>query len=348
MLTTRYGKSSSSLLNQKKSFFEENEQHLEKQRKIALIYKKQPRRINCKNCSEQMFSNSDFVKDDIGYVLCNHCHHLNGIYEDSDEFCNYVYTADTGKAYSENYKVESVNSFNYRVATIYLPKAEFLYTSLLGANIDPNDMEYLDFGSGSGYFVSALRSIGISQVSGTDVSRSQVDFGNIMMAEELLSVHRLAETTILLRDCKAQVVSMIGVLEHLQHPREVFRELNQNDNVKFVYLSVPTFSLSSYLEIISPDVFNRQLHGGHTHLYTEKSLAYICKEFNFEVLAEWWFGTDMVDLLRIISVTLGQRKCSKKLKEMWEQDFTSLIDALQLEVDKKHFSSEVHMILRKK
>ena len=49
------------------------------------------------------------------------------------------------------------------------------------------------------------------------------------------------------------------------------KELKDNDNVKFIYLSIPTFSLSVYLEIISPEVFHRQLSGGHTHLYTEKS-----------------------------------------------------------------------------
>lgn len=124
-------------------------------------------------------------------------------------------------------------------------------------------------------------------------------------------------------------------------------ELKYNDNVKFLYISVPTFSLSVYLEIFSPEIFHRQLHGGHTHLYTEKSLSHLCKEFGFEVTAEWWFGTDIVDLFRHISVTLEKIKCSKKLMELWRQGIISLIDAMQLEIDKKHFSSEVHIVLKK-
>ena len=213
---------------------------------------------------------------------------------------------------------------------------------MLDNNINPHSLEYIDFGAGSGYFVAALKEIGLNNVSGTEVSKSQVDFGNAMIGEKLLKTHNIENTNIILRESKSQVVSMIGVLEHLQHPREALNELKYNDNVKFLYISVPTFSLSVYLEIFSPEIFHRQLHGGHTHLYTEKSLSHLCKEIGFEVIAEWWFGTDIVDLFRHISVTLEKTKCSKKLMELWRQDFIPLIDAMQLELDKKHFSSEVH------
>ncbi len=347
MSTKRYGKSSASLLNQKTSFFKENEQHVEAQQKIASIYKKQPKRINCKNCNRKIVSSSDFIKDGIGYVFCNHCHHLNGIYEDTNEFCEAIYTSDSGEDYAKNYRSEDINNYNYRTASIYLPKAEFLYTSLLDNSIDPHSLEYFDFGAGSGYFVSALKKMGLSSVSGTEVSKSQVDFGNAMIGENILKIHNIQNTATILREIKSQVVTMIGVLEHLQHPREVMKELKHNDNVKFIYLSVPTFSLSVYLEIISPEVFHRQLSGGHTHLYTEKSLSYLFQEFGFEVIAEWWFGTDIIDLFRHTSVTLEKVKCSKELKELWQQNFIPLIDAMQLEIDKKHFSSEVHMVLKK-
>lgn len=267
--TKRYGKSSSSLLNQKISFFEENEQYVKKQRKVALIYKKQPKRTNCKNCNNKIASSSvDFIKDGIGYVICNCCSHLNGIYEDSDKFCKAVYTTDSGKDYAENYKSEDIDSYNYRVASIYFPKAEFLHTSLLNNNINPFDLKYFDFGAGSGYFIAALKKIGLKNVSGTDISKFQVNFGNAMLGENALNIHNIKDTAIMLRETESQVISMIGVLEHLQHPREVLRELKHNNNVKFLYISVPIFSLSVYLEILSPEVFHRQLHGGHTHLYT--------------------------------------------------------------------------------
>jgi hypothetical protein len=46
-------------------------------------------------------------------------------------------------------------------------------------------------------------------------------------------------------------------------------------------------------------------------------------------------------------VTLQKQKCSKKLLELWRQEFIPLLDAMQLEIDKKHYSSEVHMVLKK-
>lgn len=343
----RYGKSSSSLLSQKTSFFEENELHIKKQREMALIYKKQPKRKNCKNCNAKIDLSSDFTKDGIDYVFCDYCQHLNGIYEDTDEFSNAIYSFDLEKMYLDCYKSENKDSYDYRTESIYVPKAEFLYASLQDNNINPHSLEYIDYGAGSGYFVAALKKIGIKRVSGIDVSKSQVDYGNTMLGDKLLKLYSIEDTIKIFRELKSQVVSMIGVLEHLQKPREVLKELKHNNNVKFLYISVPIFSFSVYLEILSPDVFHRHLRSGHTHLYTRKSLSYLMKEFGFEAISEWWFGTDMVDLFRHISVTLKKTNSSKKLMELWRQDFIPFIDEMQLMLDKKHFSSDVHMVLKK-
>jgi 2-polyprenyl-3-methyl-5-hydroxy-6-metoxy-1,4-benzoquinol methylase len=348
MSTKRYGKPSLPLLLQKTSFFENNDQLVKKQKEIALIYKKQPKRKKCKNCDTKLGIAPDFNKDGIDYIICNYCQHLNGMYEDTKEFCEGLYTADSGEEYAKTYyNVDNLDNYNYRTANIYIPKAEFLYTSLFENKINPNSLEYFDFGAGSGYFIAALKKIGLNKISGTDVSKSQVDFGNAMMGEKLLQIHDMQDTTSILQKCTAQVVSMIGVLEHIQNPREVLSALKHNNNMKFLFILVPTFSLTVFLEIISPAIFHRQLHDGHTHLYTKKSLLHLCREFGFEVMSEWWFGTDVVDLFRHISVTLQKQKCSKKLIEIWRQEFIPLLDAMQLEIDKKHYSSEVHMVLKK-
>ena len=139
---------------------------------------------------------------------------------------------------------------------------------------------------------------------------------------------------------------MIGVLEHLQHPREALREISENPNIKYFFISVPTFSLSTYLEILSPDIFHRQLAGGHTHLYTEKSLHYLANEFGFRITNEWWFGTDVIDLYRHIRVKLDNISASDKFKDTC-MNLIPLIDSMQLEVDKNRGSSEVHLLFEK-
>jgi 2-polyprenyl-3-methyl-5-hydroxy-6-metoxy-1,4-benzoquinol methylase len=344
----QYGKSSTSLIKQKQSFFNENDKHIEEQRKISKIYVRQPIRLYCKNCDHSLKVEHDFIKDGIKYKICDTCTHLNGSHEDTDEFCNIVYAGDDGKDYAQNYEVSDIANFNYRLSSIYIPKAEFLYTSLINDHADPHNMKYLDFGSGSGYFVGALNKIGLKNISGTEVSKQQVNFGNKMMGLNVLSVHKMSDTNNLLQKTDANVVSLLGVLEHLQNPRSAMMHIQKNDQIKYVYLSVPLFSLSVFLEMMSDDVLHRQLHGGHTHLYTKKSLQYLAQEFGFDIISEWWFGTDIVDLYRYIFVSLKKNQCSDVLISSFQEMILPLIDSMQLELDKKHHSSEVHLLLRKK
>ena len=344
----QYGKQSTALIIQKKSFFEENEKHIIKQREISNVYIKQSERRVCKNCGKELSSISDFTKDKISYKICSICTHLNGSFEDSDEFCELVYTSNDGKSYAQNYDSQNLENYNYRVSSIYIPKAEFLYTSLKNIDENPHALKYLDFGSGAGYFVSALSKIGVQDIKGFEVSKSQVELGNKMIGKDFLSVHPLNESEKILHETRANVVSMIGVLEHLQHPRKAMESILKNENIKYLFISVPLFSLSVYLEMLSDDVFHRQLHGGHTHLYTEGSLRYLAAEFEFEIVSEWWFGTDIVDLYRNLLINLEAKNVSDNLKIHYKKMMSSFIDSMQLEIDKKHYSSEVHMVLQKK
>ena len=209
-------------------------------------------------------------------------------------------------------------------------------------------MKYLDFGSGSGYFVGALNKIGLKNISGTEVSKYQVDFGNKMIDSNYLSAHKIRDTNNFLQEVDADVISLIGVLEHLQDPRSAMEHIKKNSQVKYVYLSVPLFSLSVFIEMMSDNVFHRQLHGSHTHLYTKKSLQYLAQEFDFDIISEWWFGTDIVDLYRHIFVNLEKTQSSNELISSFKEMLLPLIDSMQLELDKKNCSSEVHLLLKRK
>jgi hypothetical protein len=215
-------------------------------------------------------------------------------------------------------------------------------------NTDPHSLKYLDFGAGSGYFVAALDKMGLRNIEGREVSKTQVELGNSMIGRDLVKIHRLENTKELLRETDSQVISMIGVLEHLQNPREAIREIEDNSRIKYFFVSVPTFSLSTYLELLSPDIFHRQLGSSHTHLYTEKSLHHLASEFGFKIVGEWWFGSDMVDLYRHLRVNLDKIPTSKKFKDICMKELIPLIDSMQLEIDKSHGSSEVHLLFEKK
>ena len=60
------------------------------------------------------------------------------------------------------------------------------------------------------------------------------------------------------------------------------------------------------------------------------------------------FGTDMADLFRHIAVKLEKHEDTRELVEGWSGAFTGLIDSLQLQIDNRKLSSEVHMLLRRR
>lgn len=115
--------------------------------------------------------------------------------------------------------------------------------------------------------------------------------------------------------------------------------------VDYLYLQFPLFSFSAILESIHPNIFLRQLNAGHTHLYTKYSIEYICKKLNLDVVGEWWFGTDMVDLFRhfTIKASINPDTQSKILSET----LGCHIDGLQSVLDSKKIFSGVNMVIRK-
>jgi hypothetical protein len=341
----RYGKPSGPLLALKQKFIDDNELLLEREREVNRVYAQQPARTCCKNCDHPL-EEQVFVKQCVAYTICVRCGHLNGLHQDTEAFCASVYTDDSGKNYAKNYGAENKFAYLKRVDDIYVPKAEFLLSSLGQLKEEVATLRYADFGAGSGYFVCALVKQGIANVLGFEVSKTQVELGNAMLEEKLLKTHSLDKAVDLAESVDADVVSMIGVLEHLQQPRKFLEALRDNPNVRFLYLSVPTFSLTVYFEMVFPKVMQRQLTQGHTHLYTSQSLDWLANEFNMQQIAAWWFGTDMVDLFRNVAVKLGNKAETINMVEPWAKVFTPLIDDLQLEIDKKHLASEVHMLFQ--
>ena len=343
-MSDKYGKSLQELLIHKKSFFDSNDDLLKSLTSINDIYIKQPRRNNCKNCNFKLQGVS-FIKQNVKYIICQKCEHLNGFNEDTDEFCSALYTEDDGQKYADNYSVQNTEEYTKRVSDIYLPKAEYLKKSLSTIEKNTELLRYVDFGAGSGYFLSAMREVGFINSNGYEVSKSQANIGNLMLSDKLINIHSKEDTLNIINSLETDVISMIGVLEHLQNPREVLSALKKNKNIRYLFLSVPTFSPSVFLEAVFPESMHRQLSAGHTHLYTENSIEFMINEFNLNKISAWWFGTDMMDLYRLVYTTLDRNNDTKEIAENLGKFFIPLMDSMQLEIDKKHLSSEVHMLL---
>ena len=331
----KFSKSYGNILKIKKSFYDDNEIHLKNAIKINNEYKKQPLRQCCKNCGSKKIKS--FIKNfNIPYKLCSLCGHLNGAYEDTRVFAKKLYTSDDGKNYSKNY----LNDFDIRVKNIYIPKVDFL------KKVIKKKINLLDLGCGAGHFVKALEQKKIF-ATGYDTSVVLCKLGNKKLKKNKIypiNFERIYE--IVENHSKFNTLSLIGVLEHLTEPHKLLNSFKKS-KIKYLYISVPLFSLSSFLENSFPNIFPRQLSGGHTHLYTEKSLNYLAKKYKLKIIGEYWFGTDFPDLMRSLINTGNIMNKKIYTKELYEK-FSKFIDDLQFVLDKNKVCSQVHMVFENK
>jgi SAM-dependent methyltransferase len=338
----RYGKSLFDILNIKADFFFENQTHLNENNRIANIYKQQPLREDCKLCGTKLPEQKDFTSHSINYFLCDICGHLNGAYQDTKEFVDIIYS---GSNYGINYNESTKEQYLERLDAVYSPKARFFKDSLKTIEEDYKGYKILDVGCGSGYMVGALRRLGFD-AKGVEVSETQVQYGNNMLEGNYLQALSQDDIISSVSNTNAQILCFIGVFEHLCDLSGMLREIKVNTHIKYVFFSVPMYSLSCIFESIFPEVFNRQLGGGHTHLFSRKSLEWMYKKYDLIQLAKWDFGTDLMDLYRSIIVMLKKQTASEKVIKQVGAIFKENIDSMELVLDRSAFSSETHVLIK--
>ena len=336
----KYGKPFGNLNSMKKNFFENNDGMLSMADEMADVLKNQPLREYCKICGSKL-SAPLFESHGLRYIKCDNCNHLNSEFADTNEFASKVYVEDD---YSKNYSAPDKEGYEKRLNSIYIPKAEFLKDCLKKEGI--SDIDVLDIGAGCGYFVSALRRLGINSV-GIEVSKNQVDYGNACAEEEILTHVGLKDSIDYIKNTNANVISAIGVLEHLIDLRDNLEAIKNNTGVQYVYASVPMFSFSCAFEAANQHCYNRHTGGTHTHLFTNESIAYMAESIGFEMAYEWRFGSDINDLYRFLIVSMSKNGNSE-FASYFSNKFVPLMDKLQLILDESEFSSEMHFILKRK
>lgn len=327
-----FSKSYKNILEIKSDFYINNKKNIKKIKKLNLFYKKQKIRKVCKTCGLKI-KNFYFKSHNIKYGLCKKCGHFNGQHEDSIIYNNFIYNSDKGKNYSANYS----KNFDLRVKNIYLPKVKFLQSVI------KQKLKIFDLGCGGGHFLKALEISGING-RGYDTSENLIFQAKKKLKKNTVKHLELKESIneLLLSDCNT--LSLIGVLEHLTNPRDIFVKFKES-KLKYFYLSLPLLSLSTLLEKTFQNVFPRQLSGGHTHLYTKESINYLAKKYNLKVIGEWWFGTDIADLYR--SMIISNKKNNPVFNNLLDKYLYTSLDGMQNSLDKEKICSEVHIILKK-
>ncbi len=343
MDSRKYGKSVGEVLKIKKDFFTKNGEMLAMSHSQADALLRQPKRTECKICHEKIGTEPLYESQRMKYFLCPRCGHVNSEFEDTDDFAEAVYITDS---YECNYSEDDRAKYTTRRDNIYIPKAQFLIDSLKEDGTALSEIKLLDDGAGSGYFVSAARKLGITDAQGIEISGAQVEFANKMADSEILRQADPEKIAPIIKQTECNTVSFIGVFEHITNLDEILGAIKDNLNIKFIYFSVPMFSMSCVLEAAHQNCYNRHAGGTHTHLFQDSSIAYMASEIGFSELKSWKFGSDMMDLYRMLCVSLEQNG-QEKLRDYFAPKFMGMIDDLQLVVDKNEFASEIHMILKR-
>lgn len=345
-MISRFGKESASYRRTKELFYNPgaNEYYLKERRRLDSLYRRQPPRKSCKNCDGPIAGVS-FTVLDVDFVICRRCGHLNGVHQDTPEFCRAVYSEANHAA--QIYGDKNIDAYLKRVDTIYKPKIEFLLEALKDEGSDPTALGYADLGAGSGHLVAAMLRSGLERARGYEVSSEQVALGNTMLGRQALEGVGLDKTVDVAATVQADVVTMVFSLEHFERPRDILRALKNNRSIRYLMVAVPLFSPATAVESAFPAVMPRQLGLGHTHLYTESSLNWLYREFGLRPIGEWWFGSDAFDIHRTIAVALAKADPGGTLVERWSEMFLPVLDELQFAFDRRKLSSEVHVVLAK-
>lgn len=350
----RFTKPIGHMFSYKTSFFDNNATLVDGDLPKFTMYTEQPLRTCCKMCLEDV-ANCPVIGSIHGseWRQCSRCTHVFGVHEDTVEYSSFLYLAEKGADYGAVYNDQDEAAYTSRVQDVYVPKIEFLFEALRADGVkSPEMLSYMDLGCNMGHAASALVQCSVPPVHiiGYDASESGVKKGNIMMGHlygaSPLEVIEMDDVYNKVRTTQSNVVSMIGVLEHVREPRMILAALKANPAIGYLYISVPCYSIAFFLEMMNPGTYSRQVGPGHTHLYTSESLQCMADEHGMERLAEWWFGCDMMDLFRHISVDLGQNKGQPAAAQAMGQMLLPVLNDLQSAIDKTRASSEVHMVFK--
>jgi hypothetical protein len=334
----KFDKKSSDISNIKLDFYKKNKILLNDNSRLIKFLKKQPLRKNCKNCNLRIINKIDFISHGMGYTICKRCSHLNSRNDDNENFHS-IYNNSNNFSYGKNY----LKNFNLRVNNIYLPKVDYLREFLKIKKI--NKIEILDFGAGCGHFLKACHKRKIL-AKGLESNLKMINMGKkFILKNSLIHSNSFNESIEFIKNGQYTVICLISVIEHLKAPNKIFEAFQKSKN-KYLFMSIPLFSLSTFIENVFQNIFPRHTAATHPHLYTYKSIKYILKKYKLEICSEWWFGSEMMDLNRSFICSFN-KKNSKVFFKKFKENFSNEIDNLQSVLNKRKLSSEVHIIIQK-
>lgn len=332
----RFGKSSGDIELYQRKWMQREADTLQFQNEHRKQLLKRPDRSNCILCNSSSLEYC-FTILQMEYHCCELCGHVQTRSQPEDE-----YPKSSKDLFASIYAQQNDRTYNARVSDIYQPKLDWILESCVEQNLVKNQFSVLEIGSGSGFFLKACQNAGLHNLYALEVESDaiQVSKNNVKDVTYLSSISDISKHVARSSDCF--LIAAFFVLEHLDDFESlitIFRELPAGTMFAF---AVPTVGLATIIDELNVNGASRQLDSVvHTQIFSKRSIQWLLKEIEFEIISEWHFGQDIVDFVRLISGT----SVGKFMNQSYGLCLSNLeIDSIQKQFDMLEMSDSVHIL----
>ncbi len=329
--------------------FKNNAALLERQRRISACLNNCENRFTCIVCERSLINTASFNHRSVDYIICPLCGHIQSKVQLPDDYPNRI-EDEEGLTFNDIYPKLSQDKYELRKKRIYHPKLNWALDCHKELGLSRGGMinsAWLDLGCGAGYFLSALDDIGAKKTQGIEANLSLVNIANEMLDKPVVR-HFSRPLTHAVKECPADIYTAFFVLEHIEDTKRFFKEMGKHRTGTVFLFSVPTFGFGVVLESAFDHHFARNLDSViHTQLYTDSSIQYCLELAGYEMVAQWIFGQDASDLLRMVMESVKIKYPEPLYNKLFEQ-YSILQDPIQNIIDQHYLADSRHVLAIKR
>jgi SAM-dependent methyltransferase len=234
--------------------------------------------------------------------------------------------------------------FQRRVETIGLPKIEFV----IDAIGEHNHRMWYDVGCGVGELLEGLKQNYSDQIEGigVEIDPAEIRFGRdkgLRIISGYIDPENTADEIIEII-CKADIVSMLNVLEHMEKPDEIMKFYKRHmKSGAYLVIEVPRHpSLASFANLISPGLTYRHIAPPvHLQVFSDKAIEKMTAE-DYRLAGTWGFGQGFTDILTS-TMLIGNVK-----EKRFYESLMDISNKVQKAIDMEGFSDQMIYVLEKK
>lgn len=264
------------------------------------------------------------------YGQCENCSHYFIVRRPKKEVIEKFY--EENSSYQNTYADK--HTAEIRVKQIATPHANWVIEQFKRV-YGRKPKSILDVGAGSGHFVYACRELGM-RADGVELSKKGIEFCNKNFNIKLIKKDFLQEWKNLMN---YDIITFWGVIEHVPDPVLMLHSASKAlPKEGLVVAEVPRWNcLSTTIQSLFRNSVVRHFDVmGHINVFTDSSLATAFKINNFDIVAVWYHGMDIYELLMQISYLPNEENVIKKMSKF--------IPDLQERLDSAKLSDEMIFI----